>query len=156
MKIRKATIKDSKKFTELAKRADRYPAYWSKSRFPNFIKNPEQMILLIGDKGKLIGFVGLMKKYLDKRVIKKLNLEKLSYIAWIAVLPDYRNKKIGSRLLKVCEKYTGSWKKKGIWLTCKKDVVPFYEKSKYKVKGYFIKKIGNKKFRKFILGRLLR
>jgi len=156
MKIRKATKKDWKEFQILAKKSDRYPTYWSKQRFPNFINNKEQLILLAEEKKKLIGFVGLQKNYNDKRVSKKINTNNLTYIAWIAILPELRRLNIGSKLLKECEKITKKWNKEGIWLTCKKDVINFYKKNNYRLKGFFIKEFKEKKFRKYFMEKILK
>ncbi len=156
MKIRKATKKDVKKFQELAKKADRYPSYWSKSRFPNFIKNKEQLILLAEEGKKLIGFSGVMKKYPDKRVSKRIDTDKSAYIAWIAVLPEYRKKQVGSKLLNESEKIAKKLGQKRIWLACKKDVIKFYKKNKYNLKGYFMKEYQDKKFKKYFLEKRLR
>ena len=155
MKIRLANLKDAEKFRVLAKKADNYPSYWSKSRFPNFINNPKQIIILAEDKGKLVGFVGLQERYLDPRV-KKISCNDLTYIAWIAVLPEARDLHIGSRLMNECEKYTKKFNQKGIWLTCKKNVIEFYKKNGYKVNGYFMKESDGKRFRKFFMSKRLR
>lgn len=157
MKIRLANKKDADKFRILAKKADNYPSYWSKSRFPNFLNNPTQIILLAEDKGKLLGFVGLQKQCLDKRVINRMpKINDLTYITWIAVLPESRKKHIGFKLMKECERYTKKFKQKGIWLTCKKEVIGFYNKLNYKVYGYFIKESDGKRFRKFFMSKELK
>jgi ribosomal protein S18 acetylase RimI-like enzyme len=152
MKIRKATLKDSKNFLELARRADRYPVYWSKSRFPNFINNSDQMIFLAEEKGKLLGFLGFMKNYSNKKA--KIRFEDLGYISWIAVLPSARKRAIGSKLLKEAGKYAKKIGKKGIWLACEKDVVAFYKKNGYKLKGYFMKEYKGKKYRKYFMEKI--
>jgi len=151
MKIRKAKLKDATKFQKLAKKADRYPPYWSKSRFPNFIKNKEQLILLAEKKGKLIGFSGIMKKYHNKRVSNKVDTNRFAYLAWIAVLPELRKKKVGSNLLRESEKTAKRLGQKGIWLACRKEVVQFYKKNKYKLGGFFIKENKGKRFRKYFM-----
>ncbi len=151
IEIRKAKPEDKDKFIKLVKKADRYPAYWSKPRFKGFIDNNEQIILLAQSNKKLIGFIGVMKKYTNKKVSKKINTEKFAYIAWIAILPEFRNKKIGSKLLKKAEQIAKKLGKNGIWLSCKKDIIEFYKNNNYKLKGYFIKKYKTKKFRKYYL-----
>jgi ribosomal protein S18 acetylase RimI-like enzyme len=113
--------------------------------------NKEHLILLAQKKEKLIGFIGLMTKYNNKKVSKKININNLAYIAWIAVLPEFRNKKIGSKLLKKAEQIAKKWGKNGIWLSCKKDIIEFYKNNNYKLKGYFIKQYKRKKFRKYYL-----
>ena len=150
MKIRKATKEDKKQFIILAKKADQRPEYWSEHRFTKFIKGKGDIFLFAEEKGKLIGYVGIKKKE-EENEFKKINFDKLACIAWIAVLPGFREKRIGSKLLKESEKYAKKWNKKGIWLDCRVKVLDFYIKNNYKVKGYITKEINNKKFRKYFL-----
>lgn len=156
MKIRRAVKRDAERFRKLAKKADRYPSYWSRSRFPNFIKNREQLILLAEEKGKFIGFSGVMKKYADKRVKNKVDIDRFAYIAWIAVLPEFRKKKVGSKLLRESDRTARKMGQKGIWLSCRKDVIPFYKRNGYKLLGYFMKENKGKKFRKYFMEKRLK
>ena len=155
MKIRKARKGDEKQFIKLAKKADQRPEYWSKQKFTKFIKGKGNLFLFAEEKNKLIGYVGLKKKDKDNK-IKKIDFDKLACIAWIAVLPDYRKKSIGSRLLKRAENFANNWGEKGLWLDCRSRVLNFYERNGYKIKGYIMKEDKGKKFRKYFLEKRLR
>ena len=63
-------------------------------------------------------------------------------VTWIAFIPEYRERGLGSGMLKECEKYALKWGKKGVWLGCKDNVIPFYKKNGYKQKGTFINEKG--------------
>jgi ribosomal protein S18 acetylase RimI-like enzyme len=150
MKIRKAIKEDRKQFIILAKKADQRPKYWSERRFTKFIREKGNLFLFAEEKDKLIGYVGIKRKE-EEEGFTKINFDNLACIAWIAVLPGFREKRIGSHLLKESEKYAKKWKKEGIWLDCRYKVLDFYIKNNYHVKGCIIKEINNKKFRKYFL-----
>jgi ribosomal protein S18 acetylase RimI-like enzyme len=150
MKIRKAGKEDKKQFVHLAKQADHRSDYWSERRFNKFIKENGNLFLFAEEKGELVGYIGIKKKEEDIK-IKGIDFDKLTCVAWIAVLPDFRKRGIGSSLLREAEKYAKKWKKEGIWLDCRKRVLRFYERNGYKSKGFFIKEKEGKKFRKYFL-----
>ncbi len=154
MKIREAIKSDKKDFINLAKKADQRPSYWSESRFIKFIKENNNIFLFVEKNDKLIGYIGI-KKTESENKFKKIRFDKLACIEWIAVLPEFRNKGIGSKLLQESEKYLKKWGKEGFWLDCRKKVLGFYKKNGYKVKGYLIKKDKNKNFRKYFLEKIL-
>lgn len=150
MRIRKAKPEDKRGFIKIAKEADQRPEYWSGKKFSKFVSNKDCLFLFAEENNKILGYVGLIKKDEDKRV-KKIDFDKYSAIAWIAVSPTCRKKRVGSKLLKSCEKYAKKWKKKGVWLDCRKDLVDFYKKNGYKIKGFFMKENKQKRLRKFYL-----
>ncbi len=92
-------------------------------------------------KNLIIGFSGVKGEDLEENVSETLNKD-YALITWIALIPEYRKKGFGSKILKECEKYALRWKKKGIWLGCKDEVISFYEKNGYKPKGIFINEKG--------------
>ena len=151
MKIRKAKLSEAIKALRLAKEADErfepYDIKWMKHN----LKNKGRVFLVAEDKGKFVGYVGLAKKDSDERVKKKLDIDKKAVVMWIGVLKEYRNKKVGSKLLKACEQQAKKWKKEGIWLDCRKEVLPFYKSNGYKVVAHFTKIIRNKPRRKYVL-----
>jgi ribosomal protein S18 acetylase RimI-like enzyme len=156
MKIRKAKPEDKQQFIKLAKKADQRPEYWSEKRFTKLIKEKDSLFLFAEENGKLIGYVGIKKKDYEES-FKKINFEEFAGVAWIAVLPEYREKHVGSKLLKESEKYAKKWKKKGIWLDCRASVLGFYKKHNYKIKGYIMKEKENgKKSRKYFLEKKLK
>ena len=99
-------------------------------------------MIFVQNKSVLIGFAAIKGEELGENVSSELNEDYL-LLVWIAVLPEYRNKKIGSQLLKECEKYVKKCKKKGIWTGCRTKVIPFYERNGYKHEGTFVNEKGN-------------
>ncbi|WP_121667099.1 GNAT family N-acetyltransferase [Mesonia aquimarina] len=63
----------------------------------------------------------------------------------MAVLPDFRKKKIGAILLKEAEKYCFQKKAEILWFNAREKVVPFYEKYAFKKEGsvFLIPSVGN-------------
>jgi ribosomal-protein-alanine N-acetyltransferase len=155
MKIRKIVKKDFDKFVELMVEADNRPKDWAKEKTAEFIGKKNKLILVAEEKGKLIGYVGLKERDEDER-IKKVDFDKYASVTWIAVLPEFRGKSIGSKLLKSCEKYAKKWGKKGIWLDCRKEVLKFYKRNEYKVVSSFIKEVKTKKRKQYVLLKKIR
>ncbi len=136
MKIRKANTGDINQLIELMQRADNRTREWAEEKARRFVlKNKSKFILVAEENGKLIGFVGL-KEYEDNPAREFADLTKFAWIIWIAVLPEYRNKKIGSELLKSAEKYVNEYNKKG--LICREKVINFYMKNGYNLVGDYI------------------
>jgi GNAT superfamily N-acetyltransferase len=142
MKIREASISDKEKFIELAAKADKRDSVWAEQKFDSFVLTKKKRKLIFAeDNGKLIGFAAIKGEELGENVSEELNMVYL-LLNWIAVLPEYRSKKIGSKLLLKCEKYVKKWNKKGIWTGCRTKVIPFYERNGYKHEGTFINNNG--------------
>lgn len=142
MKIREVKIGDRVNWIKLVKLADNRNEEWAKEKFNSFLASKKmKRLLVIEEKKKLIGFVGIKGEDLEENVSENLN-KNYALINWIALIPEYRKKGFGSKILKECEKYSLKWKKKGIWLGCRDEVIPFYEKNKYKKQGTFINDKG--------------
>ncbi len=138
MIIRKANSKDVNQLIELMQNADNRSNEWAEERIRRFvIKNKDKMILVAEAEGNLIAYIGL-KKYEDNPAREFTDLTKLVWITWIAVLPQYRNKKIGSELLKSSEKYVSDYNKRGLILDCREKVIDFYKKNGYNIIGDYI------------------
>ena len=148
MKIREAIKRDIPRLINLIRIADNRTKNWARKKIKEYLERNDRIILLLIDKTKIIGYVFGEEKDDDERISNKLDINQFSAIAHIAIHPDYRNKGIGSKLLKAYEKYSKRWKKKGIVLDCMKDKTPFYKKNNYRNVGYFIKKENVKKPRR--------
>jgi ribosomal protein S18 acetylase RimI-like enzyme len=148
MKIREATKKDFRQLIKLIQLADGRTKAWAIKKTKKYLKKNYLLILVAVEDGKIVGYVFLDECDDDERIARKLNIKKFSSVAHIAVHPDYRHRKIGSKLLSSCEKPSREWKKNGIFLDCRSDRILFYEKNKYKNIGYFIRKENVKRPRR--------
>ena len=143
MKIRKIKEGDRKAFIEMVRSADNRDKKWAEQKFDNFILSKKKKSMLVAvNNNELIGFAGIKGEDIDEVVPSELN-KNYAKINWIAVLPKYRDDKIGSKLLKESENYAKKWKKRGIWLGCKDDVLEFYEKNNYHKRGTYMNDDGN-------------
>ncbi len=138
VKIRKATKNDTNRLIGLMQKADNRSRKWAEKRTKRFVlKNKNKIILVVEDEQILVGYIGL-KEYEDNPAREFIDLTKFAWITWIAVLPRYRNKKIGYGLLKSAEKYVGDYNKRGLILDCREKVINFYKKSGYSIIGDYI------------------
>jgi GNAT superfamily N-acetyltransferase len=87
--------------------------------------------------------MGIKGADIEEKVSDDLN-KKYLLICWIALIPEYRGKGNGSKLLKYAEKYLGNWKKKGIWTGCKNNKLLFYKKNGYVPRGTFQNELGDR------------
>ena len=142
MKIRKATAKDFDEVVNLMMKADLRTKEWAEDRARRFIQDKKKIryLLVAEDSNKLIGYVGIKKEEEDNKASEFINIKKYILITWIAVLPEWRSKKIGSKLLIAAEKYVKKFNKKDIFLDCRKNVLPFYFRNDYKIAGKYIDK----------------
>ena len=144
IKIREIAISDKKEWIKLAELSDNRNKEWAEQKFDNYLESKKKKRLLVAEEnGKLIGFSGIKGEDLEENVSEILNKD-YALVTGIAFIPEYRKKNLGSKMLKECEKYALKWEKKGIWLGCKDNVIPFYEKKGYKSKGTFINEKGKK------------
>ena len=121
-------------------KSDHRDELWAKHRASKYLlnENKDRLILLARDKNDLIGYAGIVK-YDDNPAGDFVNLDDYSWITWIAVLPEYRNKGIGSLLLKFAEQHSKDFMKKGILLDCREKLLPFYERNGYNLIGSYMK-----------------
>lgn len=150
MKIRKATIKDLDSIIRSLKKNEERGRRLSRKWVEKYFRK-DKLILLAFEKNKIIGYSFVDKKEEDEKINRFLDTDKFAAVSIIATDKDNFHKGIGSKLLKESEKYAKKWKKKGVWLDCLKDVIPFYTKNKYKVLGHFMKIKNNKRRRQYVL-----
>lgn len=144
MIIRELKSEDIDKWIELANDADNRNEKWARDKFDRYLNSQnKKRLLIVEEKGRLIGFAGVKAENLGENVSPELN-EKYLVITWIAFIPEFRNKGLGSKLLNVCKKYAKKWKMKGIWTGCRDKVMPFYEKNGFKKKGTFVNEHNKK------------
>lgn len=138
MKIIEAKEKDINNLINIMMKADNRDKEWSENRTKKFIinKNKDKLILIAKDKDKLIGYLGI-KKYEDNPAREFVNINNYIWITWIAILPEYRNKGVGSILLNSVGKYIKKFKKIGILLDCREKVISFYNRNEYSTVGKY-------------------
>jgi ribosomal protein S18 acetylase RimI-like enzyme len=147
MIIRKATKKDINNLAKVIYELDRRTKSWE-DIIRKYLNKKRHIILIAFDRKNIAGYIFFDDEDKDKRLKQFVKLEEFASIALIAIIPPYRRKGIGSKLLNAVEKYAKEWKKVGIVLDCKKQAIEFYEKRNYKQIGYFIKKKNVKKPRR--------
>lgn len=151
MKIRKARKDDFDSVVKLFQEADGRTKKWAVDRTTKFLNSSNKCILLAFEGKKPIGFVGIKKEDKDPRTAKFIDSKNTASVSWIALLENYRGKGYGSKLLNRADIEVKNFRKKQVWLDCRKRVLPFYIRNGYKVKGYFIKEVKGKKRRQYIL-----
>jgi ribosomal protein S18 acetylase RimI-like enzyme len=136
--INKAKEKDIEPLIDLMMNATNKNKEWSEYRAKKFVinKDKDRLILIAKDNNKLIGYMGI-KEYEDNPARDFVNLKDYIWITWIAILPKYRDKGLGSILLKSAEKYAKEFMKTGILLNCKEKVITFYDKNGYSRLGEY-------------------
>jgi len=134
--------KDKKDWITLASIADNRSQEWAEQKLSSYTDTKKKKVILVCKSGeKFLGFAGLKAEDINENVEKVLN-EEYIILTWIALIPEAREKGLGSKLLLECEKYCKKWAKKGIWLGCRDKVIPFYEKNGYKKAGTFLNDRG--------------
>ncbi|KNY28671.1 GNAT family N-acetyltransferase [Pseudobacteroides cellulosolvens] len=114
----------------------------SKSRIADRMNVFPNHFYVADDNGEMVGFVnGLVS---DERTISDemfdnamLHNEKGKYqmIFGLAVLAEYRGKGIAGKLMSAIIYAAKEEGRKGVVLTCKDDLIPFYEKLGFRSKG---------------------
>lgn len=142
MKIRELKPNDLEKWINLVERADNRNKEWALRKFESFVLNKcSKKLLVVQERNKLVGFAGIKAEAKEKGIPKEIN-QNFMFLTWIAFLPEFRARGYGSKLLKKAEKYAFKWNKKGIFLGCRDEVIPFYERNGYKKQGNFINEQG--------------
>jgi len=136
MKIRKTVVEDKEKLIHLMIKADNRSKEWAEERINSYANKNGKLILVAEKDSDLIGFIGI-KKYEDNEARKFADLDNFIWVTWLAVLPEYRKKKIGSKLLKAVDEYVNIFNKLGIILDCREKVLDFYTKAGYKIVGEY-------------------
>ncbi|MBW3002065.1 GNAT family N-acetyltransferase [Candidatus Woesearchaeota archaeon] len=139
MRIREHTEQDFSMLVELMQKADNRPKEWAISRARSHQNNAHKTILIAEEDGCVLGYVGIRESETnaETEVILGSQLDHLACLTWIAVHPDFRRRGIATELLKNCGSWASEKDKKGIWLDCRKKLVPFYENAGYVVAGSY-------------------
>jgi ribosomal protein S18 acetylase RimI-like enzyme len=119
-------------------RADDRSEQEAKEKVEGFLGKKNKMFLVAFLRKKIVGYVSLKKEDRDVCAERFVNTKNLSHVSWIAVLPEFRNTGIGTKLLKIAEKNAKTFGKSGIWLDCRKNILPFYIHNGYSVSGSYI------------------
>jgi ribosomal protein S18 acetylase RimI-like enzyme len=138
MVIRPITKEDTAELVKLMHVADGRDESWALNKIDKFLSN-ENWELFVAEDKELLGFLGVKDKY-DKDEAKDIlgdAIDNYSYLAWMAVHPDYRKQGIARQLASKCEDWSKERKKSGIWLECKEHLILFYGKLGYTKKGSY-------------------
>ena len=150
MRIRKATETDHKSLIKLIQIADDRAKTWAKRKIKKYSETKNREILVAVVDKRIVGFVMIDNKENDRYLLKR-GLDTFAVVGHIAVHPDHRHKKMGSKLLEACERYGNKWKKRGLVLDCLKDRVPFYESNGYRNTGYFMRTKKRERVRQYVM-----
>jgi ribosomal protein S18 acetylase RimI-like enzyme len=143
MKIRRAKIKDTEELIKVIQLADGRTEEIARRKVKKYSEKKDGFFLIVLENEKLIGYA-LFDLYNEEiEANKYVDIREHASVCWIAVLQEFRMKKIGSRLLKEAERYTKKFGKKGVWLGCREGVIGFYEKNEYKNKGNYLRKTSS-------------
>lgn len=137
MKIRQAELRDHDNLVKLMQDADNRSKNWAETRASRYLLRKRRAIIVAENDKGLIGFVGIKDEDEDSRVSTFLDFSKNAHVPWIALLPKFRGKGIGSRLIAECEKYALEFGKEGIWTDCRQRVVDFYLDNGYAIAGIY-------------------
>jgi len=116
--------------------------------------NPDKrLILVLEERGQLIGYVGIKKIDEDLMAEKFIQLYDYANLSWVGVQPEFRHLGNGSKLVSACDNIAINWGKKGIWLDCREKKLPFYSYNNYKIAGSFDDSRGQRfvMFKEFLL-----
>ncbi len=142
MNIRKATLKDLDKITEIEAICFPKSEAASKESFKERLEVYSDCFWLLEEDGEIVSFINGMKT--DKITIDdemfanaKLHNPKGKWLAIFGVntLPEYRNRGLAGKLMETVILETKKQGCKGCILTCKDKLVHYYEKFGYKNKG---------------------
>jgi ribosomal protein S18 acetylase RimI-like enzyme len=136
MKIRKARLNDKKELIELIQLADERTKEKASKKVEKYLNSKKGFFLLAIENKKIIGYLLFSIKEDEDKISGEIETGHSS-VEWIAVHPDFRNKKIGSKLLNKTKEYIKKYKTKGLLLTCRDDALEFYKKNNFKkIKTY--------------------
>ena len=140
IKIRPIKLEDASKLVELMKIADYRPEEWSQPKIRKYLKKEGHVILVAHQGKKLVGYLGLKEVENEDSRIRALlgtRVDIFGCAEWMAVHPKQRGRGIASSLLKAAEGWMKRHKRKGVWLDCRKSVMPLYEKNRYVLAGTY-------------------
>ena len=152
MQISQLKKEDIENLVKLMHLADNRSEEWSISKIKKYMKKEGHVILVAKQKDIILGYVGIKELENEDKIIGKIlkdSIDKLGCIEWIAVHPKYRRKGIASNLLVAAESWIRKRKREGVWLDCRKKVIPLYEKNGYKIIG----ELNNEKGAKYVLSK---
>ncbi|PIN88468.1 hypothetical protein COU61_04810 [Candidatus Pacearchaeota archaeon CG10_big_fil_rev_8_21_14_0_10_35_13] len=144
MKIRELIKEDRAEWIELVRKADNRDKEWADEKFSRYVGSKKmKKMFVMEDKGKLVGFMAIKGEDNEENVREELN-DDFILVCWIALLPEYRGRGIGSKLLKHAVRYLKKWDKKGIFLGCSDNRTNFYVRNGYSHEGKFLNGWGDK------------
>ncbi|CAI9389101.1 tRNA(Met) cytidine acetyltransferase TmcA [Bacillus sp. T2.9-1] len=114
----------------------------TKKAFINRMETIPDTFIIMEENGVVIGYVNgpvISKAFITDDLFERTvpNPPKGGHqsILGIAVHPNYQRKGIASILLKKLEKIAAKGERLSITLTCRKELIPFYEKNGYQNQG---------------------
>ena len=136
IKFRKAKPKDTKELIKIIQLADERTEEVASKKVKKYINSEKGFFLLAIDDKKIVGYLLFIVGDNDAEV-EGIKLGDYSSVDWIAVHPEFRNRKIGSKLLAEVMKYSKKYHKKGLSLGCRDSALEFYKKNGFRnIKTY--------------------
>lgn len=150
MTIRKATVKDLEAIFNVEKECFPIKEACSKEEFRNRLKYYPNHFLLMYDKNKLVSFVDGMvtnNKDLSDEMYNHAEYHSeegnWQMIFGVNTILEYRNKGCAETLLRKFINIAKREGRKGVVLTCKKELIPYYSKFGFKNEGISNSKHGD-------------
>lgn len=140
--IRKATIDDLDKVTNVEKKCFPKEQAASKESLKKRLEVIDYTFFVAESEGKILGIINgaiTNENVIYDELYENINLHNFNgryqSIFGLAVITEYRNKGIGAKLMNHLIELSRIADKKGLVLTCKKELVHYYEKFGYKNQG---------------------
>lgn len=153
--VRTVAEKDIQTLVALMRIADYRPDEWSSQIIKKYLRKKGQEILVLEQKGALLGYVCLNYVENEDPEIRKIighSIDDIGCVEWIAVHSNYRGRGFASQLLLAAKQWMRKNKRRGIWLDCRKNVVSAYEKNSYTIAGTYDKQSKKSmKIKKYVL-----
>lgn len=139
MIIRKALVDDKDELIKVIKLSDGREEERIIRKVEKCIGAKTCFFIVAIENEKIVGYLLFEIQDDDKNAEKLIDINNFASVCWIGVLPEFRNRHFGSGLLEEAIKYAKGFRKQGIWLDCREDVLGFYNKNGYKNMGNYEK-----------------
>ncbi|EKQ56076.1 MULTISPECIES: GNAT family N-acetyltransferase [unclassified Clostridium] len=142
IKIRQVSIEDLDAVAEVERKCFPAEEAASKESFEERIKTFPQSFFVVEIEGKIIGFINgcvINETVICDELFHDVSLHvpsgKYQTIFGLDVMQEYRNQGIAAKLMKHMIESARNAGRKGVILTCKERLIPYYSKFGYKNKG---------------------
>ena len=140
--IRKATIKDLDKIVNVEKNCFPEGQAAPKESLEKRLKTLDYTFFVAENEGEIVGIINgsiINENAIYDELYENVNLHnpngKYQSIFGLAVISKYRNQGIAGNVMNYVIELSRKTNKKGLILTCKKELIHYYEKFGYKNQG---------------------